>query len=348
MTTYLPRPFRPAALLIAIAVSLAACGSDVDPGGETGDPATSPDAGGETAEMTEVSFSEVIHSIFYAPQYVAMSEGFFEKEGLDVSLSTANGGDKLTAALLGGHADIGLGGPETAILVNVNPESATELRIVGNLTNSDGTFLVCRGDAEVSDMEDLVGKEVIGWRPASTPQLVLEQLLRDIGIESDVDVRTNLDPGSAPAAFSQGEGDCITVFEPVASLLEAGGAEVVASLGERLGEVPYTAYLVNSNFLEGNEDVVTRWLSAVRAAKQWVEDHEASEVAESVQSQFPDADTDSLTSAIQRYKDIGIWSPEIVPTEQGFERLVGLLREGGVLDEEVNYGDVVTTGLVEE
>jgi NitT/TauT family transport system substrate-binding protein len=68
-------------------------------------------------EMTEVKLAEVTRSIFYAPQYVALSEGFFEEEGLDIDLTTTWGGDTTMTTLLSDGAEIALVGAETSIYV---------------------------------------------------------------------------------------------------------------------------------------------------------------------------------------------------------------------------------------
>src|SRR4051812_4594358 len=89
----------------------------------------------------KVRYNEVVRSLMYVPAYVAITKGFFKEAGLDVSLTTAFGGDKSTAALLSGAADIALIGPETAIYV-LNSDSSTKIRIFCGLTSTDGFNLV--------------------------------------------------------------------------------------------------------------------------------------------------------------------------------------------------------------
>lgn len=70
-------------------------------------------------ELTKVKVAEVAHSIFYAPQYIADSLGYFEEEGLDVEIILTSGADKVTAAVLSGDVQIGFSGSEATIYVVV-------------------------------------------------------------------------------------------------------------------------------------------------------------------------------------------------------------------------------------
>ena len=68
-------------------------------------------------ELHKIQLNEVTRSVFYAPQYVAISKGFFEEEGLKLEITTGQGADKVMTAILAGQSDIGLCGPEASIYV---------------------------------------------------------------------------------------------------------------------------------------------------------------------------------------------------------------------------------------
>src|SRR5215813_13997808 len=85
----------------------------------------------------KVRYNEVVRSMLYAPAYVALAKGFFEELGMDVTLATAQGGDKSVAIMLSNHADIALIGPESAIYVH-NSDATTEIPIFCGLTATDG------------------------------------------------------------------------------------------------------------------------------------------------------------------------------------------------------------------
>ena len=92
-------------------------------------------------ELTKVTLNEVAHSIFYAPQYVAIEEGYFAEEGLDLTLVTGFGADKTMTAVISGEADIGFMGAEASIYAY--QEGATDPVVnFAQLTQRAGNFLV--------------------------------------------------------------------------------------------------------------------------------------------------------------------------------------------------------------
>src|SRR3954447_11648432 len=104
----------------------------------------------QSKPRAKVRYSEVVRSILYTPAYVAITNGIFQEAGLDVTLTTAQGGDKAAAALLSNSADIGLMGPESAIYV-LNSESPVKFRIFSGLTATDGYVLMGREKVDKFD-----------------------------------------------------------------------------------------------------------------------------------------------------------------------------------------------------
>lgn len=114
-------------------------------------------------QLTDVTVAEVAHTIFYAPQYVAIEKGYFEEEGLHVKLSLTPGADKVTAAVLSGDAQIGFSGSEATIYV-YNSGEKDYLKTFAQLTQKDGSFIVSREKIENFTLQDLKGKTIIGGR----------------------------------------------------------------------------------------------------------------------------------------------------------------------------------------
>ena len=141
--------------------------------------------GGESDKKTILRLNEVTHSVFYAPQYVAMSQGFFTDEGLEIELTNGGGADKVMSAVISGQSDIGLAGPEACIYV-YNQGKDDYPRIFAQLTKRDGSFLMGRTDESFSG-ENLRGKTVIGGRAGGVPEMTLAgkgYILCSIGAES--------------------------------------------------------------------------------------------------------------------------------------------------------------------
>lgn len=302
----------------------------------------------ELVESVTVRYSEVIRSIFYAPHYIAMEKGFFEEEGIILDMNTAQGSDKGAAALLAGTADISLVGPETAIYI-YNQEGDEKIKIFHQLTMKDGSFLLSRAKMDAFEWSALSGKKVIGWRPGSAPQMVMNSTLIQEGV-SDAEVVTNVAAPAMAGAFTSGQGDFIQLYEPVASTLEKEGvAHFVASMGEAFGEFPETSYVATGSFIAENPEVIQRFVNAVAKGNEWLSAASDAEIAAALSPYFEGTSDDLIISSINRYKAQDTWpaNPELTP--EAFEKLQSVLIENGVLKEAekiANMNDVVDMSFV--
>lgn len=320
------RLWRKTALLALAAIMivvLAACGGNKD----------------NKSEKATVKFSEVIRSIFYAPHYVAMSQGFFEEEGIALDLNTAQGSDKGAAALLAGTADISLVGPETAIYIH-NQKGDKTLKIFYQMTMKDGSFLLSREPADNFKWSDLAGKTVIGWRPGSSPQMVLNSTLLKEGVK-DVNVVTNIASPAIAGAFTSGQGDYIQLFEPVASnLIKEGKAYYAASMGEAFGAYPETSYVATSDYIKKHPELIQRFSNAVAKGAAWLQTASDDDIAEALAPFFEGTSKDLIIQSIHRYKEQGTWTTDPVMTQEQFDTLQSVLVENGVLKAEDKVKDL--------
>ena len=280
-----------------------------------------------------VRLNEVTHSVFYAPQYVAMSQGFFAEEGLEVELTNGGGADKVMTAVVSGQSDIGLAGPEASIYV-YNQGKADHTQIIAQLTKRDGSFLVGRTEDDAFSWEDLRGKTIIGGRKGGVPEMTLEYVLRLHGLTpgEDVTVDTSVQFNMMAGAFTGGQGDYVTLFEPTATQLErAGKSYVLASIGQESGEIPYTAYFANESWLRDNADTAQRFVNAIAKAQQWVAEHTDRQVAEAIIDQFPDTSLDELEAVTARHRQIDAWNRTPVMERHALERLETVMEQAGEL-----------------
>lgn len=291
---------------------------------------------GETDQQKTVTIrlNEVTHSVFYAPQYVAMSEGFFADEGIELELTNGGGADKVMTAVLAGQSDIGLAGPEASIYVwNQGKEDPPV--VFAQLTKRDGSFLVGREDTDHFSWEDLRGKTIIGGRKGGVPEMTLEYAMRQNGIIPNVDavVDTTVQFNAMAGAFAGSGGDYVTLFEPTATEMERSGkGYILASVGQETGEIPFTAYFAARTYLEKQSDVVQRFTNAVARGQQWVQEHTAEEIAASIAEQFPDTDVTVLTAVVRRYQEIDAWNATPVMKQESLERLETVMETAGELD----------------
>lgn len=302
-----------------------------------------------TQEVTQIKLNEVTHSIFYAPQYVAIESGYFEEEGLEVTLVNGGGADKSMTALLSGDADIGLMGPEAAIYV-YNEGKEDYAKVFAQLTKRDGSFLFGKEEASEFDWENLVGKTVIGGRLGGVPEMTVEYVLKQQGFNlgKDVTVDSSVQFNLMASAYENGVGDYVTLFEPTASALEAAGkGHVLLSIGSVSGEIPYTAYMAKISYIEENEDTIQAFTNAVYKGQQYIKEHTAEEIAEVIKSQFPDTDADSLAISIQRYKDADVWNDTPIMKQEALEKLQDVMQEACQLDVRVDFDSLIDNSFAE-
>lgn len=235
-------------------------------------------------EMQTIRVSEVTRSVFYAPQYVAISEGFFEKNGLDIELTTGQGADKVMTAVLSDQCDIGFAGPEASIYVyNEGKQDYTE--VFAQLTKKDGSFLVSKDNEINFSWENLKGKTIIPGRKGGVPYMTLEYVIKKNGMnpQTDMVLDDSIKFDLMAGAFTGGEAEYVTLFEPTASLVEQEGkGYIVASVGEAAGEIPYTAYFAKKSYIEQNEDIVQKFVNSIYEGQKWVKEHSSKEIAESI------------------------------------------------------------------
>ncbi len=301
-------------------------------------------------EGTAVVLNEVAHSIFYAPMYVAIEEGYFEEEGISLTLVTGFGADKTMTAVLTGEADIGFMGCESTVYTYAG---GTEDYVVNfaQLTQRAGNFLVSRQPVENFSWDMLVGKNVLGGRAGGMPEMVFEYILEKNGIDpaSDVNIDQSIDFGSTAAAFSGGDADFTVEFEPHATALEQKGeGYVVASLGEDSGYVPYTSFSAKKSYLEKNRDVVQAFTNALQKGMDYVQEHTPEEIAKVISPQFPETDMETLTIIVERYHAQDTWKENLIFEEDSFALLQNILEDSGVLEKRVPYEDLVTTDFARE
>lgn len=295
--------------------------------------------------LTRVTLNEVAHSIFYAPQYVAIEKGYFKDAGIDLVLVTGFGADNVMTSLISGDADIGFMGSESSVYVYA--EGASDYAVnFAQLTQRAGNFLVARTEMPDFEWSDLKGCTLLGGRAGGMPQMLLEYILKknNIDIKNDLEMVQNIDFGSTAAAFTSGLGDFTAEFEPTATLLESEGAGfVVASLGVDSGYVPYTAYSAKKSYIRKNAAVIQSFTDALQQGMNYVNTHTAEEIAAVIAPQFTETDVETITKIVTRYKDQDTWKNDTIFTEDSFNLLIDILTESGELKTAVPYADLVDT-----
>lgn len=310
----------------------------------------------EKSDLKKITVSEVAHSVFYAPFYVAKNLGYFEEEGLDLDIVLANGADKVMASLLSKDASIGLAGCEATIYV-YNQGQEDYCINFAQLTQRDGNFLVSRTKEENFDYDNLKGKSILGGRRGGMPEMVLEYALKLKGLNvsrddesildvGGVNVRTDVQFAALAGSFASGEGDYVVLFEPTATLTEnANQGYIVSSLGEITGYIPYTNFFCLKSYLEENSVIIEKFTRALYKGVNYVLNHDSEDIANIIHSLFDANTIEELTLCIDRYKSIDAWKDNPVLNKEGFELFQNIMEMANELDERCPYDKIVNTEI---
>ena len=297
----------------------------------------------ESNDLTKVKVAEVTHSVFYAPQYVAIENGYFEEEGLNIELTLTSGADNVMAAVLSKDADIGLSGSEATIYV-YNKGEKDYIKTFARLTQKDGSFLISRKEIKDFKIEDLKGKYVIGGRQGGMPEMTLEYALKQNGInpKKDLTIDTSIDFASMAGAFIGGTGDFVTLFEPLATkIVNEGYGYKIKQLGTLTDNVPYTAYNARTSYIENNKEIIEKFDKAIKKGLDFVNTNKSEDIANVIMNQFPDTSYNDIKNAIDSYKKNNTWPKTTNVSENDFNHLQDIVIEAGFLDKKVSYKDLI-------
>ena len=297
----------------------------------------------ENNNLTQITLAEVAHTIFYAPQYLAINNGYFEEEGLKINLILTSGADAVMSAVLSGDADIGFSGTEATIYV-YNGGEKDYIKTFAGLTQKDGSFLVSRKKYDNFTLEDLKGKTIIGGRIGGMPEMTFEWALRQNNIDpkKDVNIDTSIAFSAMEGAFIGGTGDFVTLFEPNALSVEKNGyGYVVAYIGELGGNVPYTAYNARTSYIENNKDIIKKFTKAINKGLEFVKNNSEEKIAECIIDFFPDTSMNDLIKIVKRYKEGNAWKENITINEEEFKHIQDIMKASNELDNYVEYDKLI-------
>ena len=306
-----------------------------------------PNPSGEA--LTKLTVSEVTHSVFYAPQYLAINLGFFKDEGIDIELINSAGADKVMTAVLSNDVQIGFAGPEASIYI-YNEGSKDFAQVFAQVTKRDGSFLISRESGDFK-WEDLKGKHILPGRKGGVPYMTLQYVLNKHGLntETDLNFDNSISFDAMASAFVSGTGDYVTVFEPIATSFEIENkGHIVASVGEAADEIPYTAYFAKKSYIESNPEVIQKFVNAIYKGQTWVDTHSAEEIAKELLVSFPDTNLEVLTKVVERYKSIEAVNTTPIKAKESFERVKEVMTNAGEVEKVAPYEEIVNNRFAEE
>lgn len=292
-------------------------------------------------KLEKIKLAEVTHSIFYAPLYVSIENGYFKDEGIEIELILTSGADKVSAAVLSNDANIGFAGMESAIYI-YNGGEKDYLQAFSGLTKRDGQFIIGK-NKEKFNLKNLIGKEILVGRKGGMPALNFINALKNEGIDPKlVNLNYQVDFASLSGAFISGIGDYVNLFEPNASLLNKNNhGYVLDSVGKYSGEMPYTVFYSRKSYISNNKELLIRFNKAIDKGLKYVDNHSPKEIANIISKQFPDNSINDLELMIKNYKDADSWLKDTTISKKSFENLENLLLDNNLINDFVPYNKLV-------
>jgi NitT/TauT family transport system substrate-binding protein len=257
-----------------------------------------------------------------------MNQGFFKDQGLTIDLTTGQGADKTMQQVLSKSDDIGFCGPEQVIYINNKGRDDYPV-IFGQLTATDGSFLVGRKAEPNFNWASLKGKTIIGGRVGGIPEMALEYSLKKNGLNpaKDINLVTNIAYTATAGAFKSGTGDYVALFEPAGSILEkANAGSIVASVGAAVGAIPETCYFTSKSYMDKNPETLQKFMNAIYKGQIWVQKHTNAEVAAQIKSFFPGTDVSILSSVVGNYRTIKAYKTNPILSEPDLTRFMDVIE----------------------
>ena len=299
-----------------------------------------------------IRISEVTHSLFYAPLYVAINNGYFADEGLQIELTNAGGSDTVMSSLISKSADIGLMGPESAVYVRNNGMENAPI-IFAQLTACDGSFLVGRTDeGENFNWNNLKGKHIIAGRKGGMPAMTLQYILEQHGLKPGAELGENVDTimdtsiafSLTASSFIAGTGDYCTIFDPTASQCEIDGTGyIVAALGDEVNDIPYTCFVATNKFLNHNGNKIDRFMRALKQGYNYLMNASNNEIINSLKPSFNTTSDALILASVKNYIRIGAYASSFVLKESSWNNMLDIIDNAGELTGRVNWTDAVNT-----
>ena len=294
-------------------------------------------------KQNKIIVSEVTHSVFYTPWYVALENNYFKDEGLDIEVILTPGADKVASSILSNDAQIGFSGPEATIYVYNN--SKEKLISFASLTKKDGQFIV--GDCSLKNnfkLSDLNNKTVLAGRSGGMPLMMFEYALRMSNInKQNVNIDTSVEFAGLTGAFIAKQGDFVNLFEPNATTLENKKLGcVLSSLGNLTGNVPYTTFYAKEEYINNNKEIIKRFNKALNKGLEFTKNNDSKTLAKIIKNQFPDTNIQDLTNIIERYKNIEAWYDNTTININDYDRLQEIMIHGKSIDSKIDSNILIT------
>lgn len=286
-------------------------------------------------QKNKIVVSEVTHSVFYAPWYVALENNYFEDLNIEVVLTS--GANNVISSVLSNDADIGLCGLEAVLYVQDNTE---KIKYFASLTKRDGQFLVLKNNIKFDNISDLENKTILSGRAGGMPLLSFKQVIKNQDIKN-VSIDSSVDFANLSAAFIAGNQDGVNLFEPNATNLVKNGYGYIATMiGTYSNVVPYTVFSSKESFIKEHPNEIKIFYEGINKGLQYVKTHSSEEIANTIKNQFKDIEFKDLIVMIENYKKNDSWFDSASLNEEAYLNLENMLLENKMINKKYDFNDI--------
>ncbi len=316
---------------------------------------SSPEAAETTAAPTKLKkivIAEPVHLTGYLPLYVAMHEGYFAEEGLDVEVIQASGGAHVTAVVSGDAWGV-IGGVDSNALANKN--SSDPITSIVNVVNRANVYLFAKtglapaGSSDADLAAFLKGKTIVAGRHGGSPNLLTRYLLIQVGLDPDQDVTLieNADASTVNTMIQQNQGEIGNGAEPqVSSGISAGIWDEPFYKFPDLGDFSYSVISVKKSTIEKDPETCQKFVNAIVRALKTVQDDKAT--AEKIlRVEFPTLDDAGVQASLDRAYDDSLWSPDGTISEAAVDTDMDVLIKSNIYEGDYDYPTLVDMQFVE-
>jgi NitT/TauT family transport system substrate-binding protein len=257
------------------------------------------------AENKKVVLSQAFQSMLYLPLYVAIDEGFFTQQGLDLTKETAGAPTVALSAVISGSAQFSIHGPEwTAIAAS----KGAPVDIIANVVNGAAVWIATAPDFKFDSIKDIKGQKVVtGLMPTTSTSLFIK-LLKENGMDAKTDI--DMIPvaiGSEPGPFVAKQADVAVMYEPGLDQAVAKGMKVVLGFPKLYGAYAFSAVTARKDV---DPDTAQRVVNGMEMAMRFMTKDEARTV-EIAKKEFPTLDPVVVEAAVKRMLADGVYPPSV-------------------------------------
>ena len=257
------------------------------------------------AEAKKVVLSQAFQSMLYLPLYVAIDEGFFTQQGLDLTKETAGSPTVALSAVISGSAQFSIHGPEwTAIAAS----KGAPVDVIANVVNGAAVWIATSPDFKFSSIKDVKGQKVVtGLMPTTSTSLFIK-LLKENGMDAKTDVdMIQVAIGSEPGPFLAKQANVAVMYEPGLDQAVAKGMKVVLGFPKAYGAYAFSSVTARNDV---DPDTAQRLVNGMEMAMRFMA-KDPDKTVEIAKKEFPTLDPAVVEASVKRMLADGVYPPSV-------------------------------------